>query len=117
VRYFANSSLIARIEGASARQLTAALEQDGDPEMKLQIISALGRLGTADAVQKLIKSLVSGPSRRDPAHMTSEYRCASIEAVAKARGVKAFTLISQFRSDRDERVRATAQRVCERLAS
>jgi len=119
VRYFANSARIARIEGASARQLGAALDVDGDPEMKLQVISALGRLGTPDAVQKLIKMLISSPApnQRGATEMTSDFRCASIEAVASARGSAALSVIGQLRRDKDSRVAETAQRVYSRLAS
>ncbi|MEP7382709.1 MAG: HEAT repeat domain-containing protein [Gemmatimonadota bacterium] len=116
VRYFAQSALIARIEGASARQLGEALDQNADGEMKLQIIAALGRLGTPDAIQKLIKQLTSTAPGRGMVDMTSEFRCASIEAVAKARGRAALSIISQFRRDRDPQVRDTAQRIYVRLA-
>ena len=115
VRYFANSALIARIERATAPQLGAALEQEGDPEMKLQIISALGRLGTPDAVQKLIRSLTSPGSGGDPAELTSEFRSAAMEAVAAARGAAALYVIGQFRHDRDPRVRETVRRIFDRL--
>ena len=117
VRYFASSATIARIEGSSARQLGVALDADGDPEMKLQIISALGRLGTPDAVQKLIKTLLSPATARGPAEMSSEFRCASIEAVASARGAAALSVLAQFKRDRDPRVAETAQRICTRLAN
>jgi HEAT repeat protein len=117
VRYFASSATIARIEGSSARQLGVALDADGDPDMKLQIISALGRLGTPDAVQKLIKTLLSPQGGRGSADMSSEFRCASIEAVADARGGAALSVIAQFRRDRDPRVAETATRIYARLAS
>ena len=117
VRYFAHSALIARIEGSSARQLGAALEQNSDGEIKLQIIAALGRLGTPDAIQKLIKQLnTTQPGRGGGIDMTSEFRCASIEAVANARGAAALGVINQFRRDRDPQVRETAQRLYLRLA-
>ncbi len=116
VRYFAQSALIARIEGASARQLGAALDQNADGEMKLQIIAALGRLGTPDAIQKLIKQLTSTAPGRGPVDMTSEFRCASIEAVAKARGRAALSIVSQFRHDKDPQVRDTATRLYIKLA-
>lgn len=117
VRYFASSATIARIEGSSARQLGVALDADGDPEMKLQIISALGRLGTPDAVQKLIKTLLSPATVRAAAEMSSEFRCASIEAVASARGAAAMSVLAQFKRDRDPRVAETATRICARLAN
>lgn len=116
VRYFAQSALIARIEGASARQLSEALDQNADGEMKLQIIAALGRLGTPDAIQKLIKQLTSNTPGRGAVDMTSEFRCASIEAVAKARGRAALSIVSQFRNDKDPQVRDTAQRIYLKLA-
>jgi len=117
VRYFAHSALIARIEGSSARQLGAALEQNSAGEIKLQIIAALGRLGTPDAIQKLIKQLnTTQPGRGGAQDMTSEFRCASIEAVATARGAAALGIIGQFRRDRDPQVRETAQRLYLRLA-
>jgi len=116
VRYYANSALLARIEGSSARQLGEALDQNGDGEMKLQIIAALGRLGTPDAIQKLIKQLTSTQPGRGAVDMSSEFRCASIEAVANARGAAALSIISQFRRDKDPQVRDTAQRLYLTLA-
>ena len=77
--------MIARIEGASAGQIGEALEQNGDGEMKLQVNAALGRLGTPDAVQKLIKQITSTTPGRCAVDMTTEFRCASIDAVAQAR--------------------------------
>lgn len=117
VRYFANSAVIAQIEGATARQLGRALDEGADPEVKLQIIGALGRLGTPDAVQKLIKTLVSGDAlMRDGPALTAEFRCASIEAVAAARGTAALSMIRQYKNDKDPRVRETASRVYAQLA-
>ena len=116
VRYFASTALLARIEGANARQLGVALDADGDPDMKLQIVSALGRLGTPDAVQKLIKTLMSPQSVSAIASMDSDFRCASIEAVANARGSAAMSLISPFRRDKDPRVAETATRIYSRLS-
>ena len=116
VRYFAKSALMARMDGATARVLGEALEQHGDGDVKLQIIAALGRLGTPDAVQKLIKQLTSPTPTRGPVDHSSDFRCASLEAVAEARGASALTIVSQFRRDRDPRVRETAERVFARLA-
>ena len=116
MRYFAQSAAIARIEGSSARQLGAALDQNSDGEMKLQIIAALGRLGTPDAIQKLIKQLTSPSPSKGAVDMTSEFRCASIEAVAKARGRAALSVVAQFRNDKDPQVRDTAQRIYLKLA-
>lgn len=116
VRYYANSALLARIEGSSARQLGEALDQNADGEMKLQIIAALGRLGTPDAIQKLIKQLTSTQPGKGAIDMSSEFRCASIEAVANARGAAALSIISQFRRDKDPQVRDTAQRLYLKLA-
>jgi HEAT repeat protein len=116
VRYYANSALLARMEGSSARQLGEALDQNADGEMKLQIIAALGRLGTPDAIQKLIKQLTSTQPGKGAIDMSSEFRCASIEAVANARGAAALSIISQFRKDKDPQVRDTAQRLYYKLA-
>ncbi len=117
VRYFATTALIARMDGASASQLSAQLEAEGDFEVKLQIIAALGRLGTPDAVQKLIRTLSPSQTVRSSVPMTSEFRCAAIEAVAEARGAAALTFISALRKDRDARVAETARRVYAKLAS
>ncbi|MCC6929827.1 MAG: HEAT repeat domain-containing protein [Gemmatimonadaceae bacterium] len=116
VRYFASTALLARIEGANARQLGVALDADGDLEMKLQIVAALGKLGTPDAVQKLIKTLMSPQAVSAAANLDSEFRCASLEAVATARGSAAMPLISPFRRDKDPRVAETATRLYTRLA-
>lgn len=116
VRYFANTVLFADISGSNARQLATALEEEEDGEVQLQIVAALGRLGTPDAVQKLIQALAPGRTTRAGEGFGSDLRCAAIEAVAHARGSAALTVIRSLTHDRDHRVRDVARRMAVRLA-
>ncbi|MEO6445071.1 MAG: HEAT repeat domain-containing protein [Gemmatimonadaceae bacterium] len=116
VRYFANTVLFADLSGSNARQLATALEEEEDGEVQLQIVAALGRLGTPDAVQKLIQALAPGRTTRAGEGFGSDLRCAAIEAVAHARGSAALTVIRALTQDRDLRVRDVVRRMALRLA-
>ena len=114
VRFFANTALLANSD-ATASQLASVLEREEDIDVQVQIVEALGRLGTPDAVQKLIRALSPMSMGRRPSEPTTQLRCAAIEAVAQARGGAALSVIRPLMTDRDVIVRETARRVAEQL--
>jgi hypothetical protein len=114
VRFFANTALLANSD-ATAAQLASVLEREEDTDVQVQIVEALGRLGTPDAVQKLIRALSPTPMGRRSSDPATLLRCAAIEAVAQARGSAALSVIRPLLSDRDLVVRETARRVAEQL--
>lgn len=95
----------------SAR-LAAALEVETDEDVALEMLAALGRLGSADAVQRLIR--IAMPATVDTAGMpvgeTREawVRIAALEALVRARGAQIEPLIAELTCDADAEVAAAA---------
>ena len=95
-----------------AARLAAALEIETDADVTLEMLAALGRLGSADAVQRLIR--IAMPSTTDtngvPLGETRDawIRIAALEALVRARGSQMQALIDEFASDADPEVAAAA---------
>jgi HEAT repeat protein len=96
-----------------AARLSAALERETDEDVALEMLAALGRLGSADAVQRLLRialpaspdmsgNVASGP--RD-----SWIRIAALEALIRARGALMRPVLDVLRADPDEEVAAAAE--------
>ena len=103
-----------------AARLAAALEQETNEDVALEMLAALGRLGGADAVQRLLRIALPGGETtgertgiaRDPWQ-----RIAALEALVRARGQAMLPTIEGLMHDADRdvaaaatRLRATAQR-------
>ena len=103
-----------------AARLAAALEQEPNEDVALEMLAALGRLGGADAVQRLLRIALPGGETtgertgiaRDPWQ-----RIAALEALVRARGQAMLPTIEGLMHDADRdvaaaatRLRATAQR-------
>ena len=72
------------------------------------MLASLGKLGSADAVQRLIRLAMSGPERTVQAGW---FRVAALEALVVARGHAAVPTLEVLATDADEEVAATAQRL------
>ncbi len=92
----------------TATPLSSALDVEADGDVQIGIIQALGRLGTPDAVQKLLKAAApaNGGRPRSPG-----YRVAALEALATARGQMAFSTFKQLLEDTEPAVRDAAKRL------
>lgn len=112
-RYAANAfSHTTEQRSRHASGLTAALDAERDSEVQIEIISALGRLATPDAVQKLLRAISSygAPGR------SSGYRVAALEALAQARGLAALPALRPLLQDSDLQVREAARRLIASVA-
>jgi hypothetical protein len=89
------------------RPLLSLLEHEGEPEVVLEIIRALGQLGDPSAVIPLEKRAVSGFFSRRP----QELRVAAYRALGAIGTPHAMQLIEKAREDRDAEVRRTAEAV------
>jgi HEAT repeat protein len=98
-----------------AARLTAALDRETDEDVALEMLASLGRLGSADAVQRLVRIAVpttadTGGDRagtsRDPWR-----RIAALEALVRARGHAMVPVIEVLMSDNDRDVAAAATRL------
>ncbi|MEP6831827.1 MAG: HEAT repeat domain-containing protein [Gemmatimonas sp.] len=93
----------------SASPLLRALALEKDLEVEVEILYALGRVATADAVQKLIRLCSQSGAADKPA----SYRIAAIEALTVARRSASLTILRQMSSDSEPTVRATARNLIE----
>jgi HEAT repeat protein len=90
--------------GASSAALVRALDKEEDPEVQVEILAAMGRIRSPDAVQKLIRlcSPMAGTS-------SGSFRIAAAEALTTARGQAAVPFLRAMLEDRDPNVRTTAR--------
>lgn len=98
-----------------AARLTAALDRETDEDVALEMLASLGRLGSADAVQRLVRIAVPTTSEavgdrsataRDPWR-----RIAALEALVRARGHAMVPVIDVLMSDADRDVATAATRL------
>lgn len=109
VRMQAAQAIAARGGEKSAGTLTRALDEESDPEVQLALISALGKIGTPDAVQKLIKA--AEPEGRFFKKKPTPFRVAAVQALGEARTTVALAALTELQGDRDRDVRDAAARL------
>jgi hypothetical protein len=101
---------LAAMKGArTATTLTTALDDEHDQEVQLALLSALGKIATPDAVQKLIKA--AEPETRLFKRKASAYRVAAVQALGDARTPAALTALQSFLQDKDKEVRDAVFRI------
>lgn len=95
-----------------AARLSAALERETDEDVALEMLAALGRLGSADAVQRLLR--IALPSSPDATRSVgtdgrdSWLRVAALEALVRARGAQMRPVIDALLTDADSEVASAA---------
>ena len=95
-----------------AARLSAALERETDDDVALEMLAALGKLGSADAVQRLLR--IALPATTDLTGATtgeardSWIRIAALEALVRARGHQMQPVIDSLKHDADAEVAAAA---------
>ncbi len=90
-----------------AMPLVVALEEEKDEAVQRELILALGRIGSADAVQALIK--VAQPSGILFGRKPSALRLAAVEALRLAATSAALGMLQGMSRDADKQVKAAAQ--------
>ena len=101
---------LARRKGArSATTLTRALENEGNPEVQLAVIAALGRLGTPDAVSRLIGA--AEPDGRLFKKKPVVFRVAAVHALGEIRTPAARAVLQSLAADKEREVREAVLRV------
>jgi len=96
-----------RKSGALAMPLVVALEEEKDPEVERELILALGRIASPDAVQALIK--FAQPSGRLFGRKPTGLRVAAVEALRLAATPAAMGTLQGLAGDADRQVKAAAQ--------
>jgi len=97
-----------------AARLALALEKETDEDVALEMLAALGRLGSADAVQRLLRiALPGGESSGERAGVARDtwQRIAALEALVRARGHALVPVIEALMQDADREVAAAATRL------
>jgi HEAT repeat protein len=96
-----------------AARLSAALERETDEDVALEMLAALGRLGSADAVQRLLRIALPASSDMSGAVASgsrdSWIRIAALEALIRARGALMRPVLDVLRADADAEVAAAAE--------
>ena len=101
-----------------AARLSAALERETDEDVALEMIAALGRLGSADAVQQLLRiAMPVSPETSIEAQRDSLIRVAALDALVRARGRSMASAVGSMVHDVDGEVAAAASRVLATLQS
>ncbi|HXF96010.1 MAG TPA: HEAT repeat domain-containing protein, partial [Gemmatimonadales bacterium] len=95
-----------RKSSALAMPLVVALEEEQDPEVERELILALGRIGSADAVQALIK--FAQPAGRVFGRKPVALRVAAVEALRVAATPAAVGMLQGLVDDSDKQVRTAA---------
>lgn len=108
VRLQAAAGLSSRKGEKSSATLVKALDEEADGEVQLAILTALGRLATPDAVQKLIKAAEA--DGRFFKKKNVAYRVAAVQALAEARTAPALAALTTLANDREKEVREAVVR-------
>jgi HEAT repeat protein len=109
VRVQVATGLASRKGAKSATTLTRALDDENDVEVQLAILAALGRLGTADAVNKLIKA--AEPDGRLFKKKPVAFRVAAVHALGDVRTSAARAVLQSLANDKEREVREAVLRV------
>jgi HEAT repeat protein len=96
-----------RKSSALAMPLVVALEEEQDTEVERELILALGRIGSAEAVQALIK--FAQPSGRLFGRKPTALRVAAVDALRIAATPAAVGMLSGLAQDADKQVRVAAK--------
>ncbi|MEP6835951.1 MAG: HEAT repeat domain-containing protein [Gemmatimonas sp.] len=107
----ASFALSGNVSGGSkppSAALGVALTVETDEDVALEMLASLGKLGSADAVQRLIRLAIGGSERTSHAGW---FRVATLEALVVARGHAAVPTLEVLATDTDEEVAAAAQRL------
>ena len=98
------------------QRLVAALDRERDEDVVLEMLASLGSMGSADAMQRLVRIALPAPkasielTERAVPH-DSWMRIAALEAMVRARGHYARAAIETLLEDADPEVVGAAQRL------
>jgi HEAT repeat protein len=114
MRMQAAAALVTRKDVKTAATLIRALEEEKDEEVQAAFLLALGKLGTPDAVQRLLKAVE--PDKGLFKKKGTAFRVAAVQGLGEARSPEASEALKALQSDRDEEVREAATFALVRIA-
>ena len=96
-----------------AARLAAALDKEHDDDVALEMLASLGKLGSADAIQRLLR--IAQPAAAEPGerqvNRDAWIRIAALEALVRARGYAVMASIDALAGDADPEVAAAVVRL------
>lgn len=96
-------AIAARPDAQSVITLTRALDDEGDTEVQLALIDALGRVGSREAVRRLAG--IAAPEGRLFRRKPNALRLAAVQALGETRTPDALDVLRGLAKDRDRAVR------------
>lgn len=114
MRIQAALALVARTDVRSAAPLLNALERETDEEVQAAILLALGRMGTPDAVKRLVET--SEPERGLFRRKATTLRVAAVQALGEVKTPEAADALRALTSDKHGEVRDAAAFALAKLA-
>jgi len=97
-----------------AARLAAALDKERDDDVALEMLASLGKLGSADAIQRLLRiaqpAAAAEPGERQT-NRNAWIRIAALEALVRARGYAVMGAIDSLAGDADPDVAAAVVRL------
>ena len=97
-----------------AARLAAALDKERDDDVALEMLASLGKLGSADAIQRLLRIAQPAAAAEPGERQTNRdawIRIAALEALVRARGYAAMGSIESLAGDADPEVAAAVVRL------
>lgn len=108
VRMQAAAAISTKRDGRTSSTLIRAIEDESDADVQIAMIAALGRVGTNDAVQKLLK--LAEPDSRLFRKKPTNIRVAAVQALGEAKTPAALAALKDLSADKEREVRDTATR-------
>jgi HEAT repeat protein len=113
VRMQAAAAVASRRDPQTAATLIRAIDDEQDTDVQLAILAALGKMGTKDAVERLIRA--AEPERGLFRKRSIASRVAAIQALGESRTPAAIAALKALAGDKDKEIRDTVARVSQQL--
>jgi hypothetical protein len=108
VRIQVAAAIATRKDAKTSNTLIRAIEEEQNGDVQLAMIAALGRVGTPDAVQRLVK--MAEPEGRLFRKKDTGLRVAAVQALGEAKTPAALAALKELATDKERDVRDTATR-------
>jgi HEAT repeat protein len=114
MRMDAAAAIVLRRDPRTSATLLQALEAEKDESVQAAFLLSLGKLGTPDAVQRLIRGAEA--ERTLFKKKTTGFRVAAVHGLSEARTLEAMDALRALQNDRDPEVRDAAKFALGRIA-
>ncbi|HEY0997107.1 MAG TPA: HEAT repeat domain-containing protein [Gemmatimonadaceae bacterium] len=108
VRAGAIAALAKRRDGNTAATLVRALDAEGDEEVQLVLLTALGKVGSPDAIERLLGA--AQPEGRFFRKKSAAFRAQAVLALGETRHPDALAAVRGYLEDREQEVKDAALR-------